>query len=451
MNPLSTISNHTSISTIDTKEIEDSPSTPCTPPFHPDMNKPILPNIIALPPPIKTPELKRKRVDSPNPDSPSSYNSSTSIDANLDNIPCKKPKAKKPTPTPRRCSYCSISSTPMWRHGPPSHPHLCNSCGVKWKRGKILRESPPGKHFTGCGVNSPPQHKKLDSNLSVITTNLSSAKISSSSTTSSFCYTDDKSLNTITEPFTLTKSISKKSFSDNHMNDFHLGLPTPDATRPSTPAGPESLSPAKLNVSDTTITTTIEIPTTMNTSNSCASSSSELSATKDRIREFANMLASMKQENVKLLYDVLTTAVGIQTGGISTRSGRSCYLNSTMKTATTGTGNISSQKNSYTSVNEMTLTSSMTSSLSSSCSSSSSTSSCNSLTTVSSRLIPQSECARTAMTASRSSLSSSSFSSSSSSSWGCRMEQQDEMNVFEIDLGGVSEGVWRRVREVCFS
>ena len=41
----------------------------------------------------------------------------------------------------RRCAYCGTSSTPMWRHGPGSYQNLCNSCGVKWRRGKILQSA----------------------------------------------------------------------------------------------------------------------------------------------------------------------------------------------------------------------------------------------------------------------------------------------------------------------
>ena len=40
----------------------------------------------------------------------------------------------------RVCAYCGARTTPMWRHGPPSFDPLCNSCGVKWRRGRILQE-----------------------------------------------------------------------------------------------------------------------------------------------------------------------------------------------------------------------------------------------------------------------------------------------------------------------
>jgi hypothetical protein len=41
----------------------------------------------------------------------------------------------------KKCSYCNTTATPMWRHGPDHCPVLCNSCGVKFKRGRILSEN----------------------------------------------------------------------------------------------------------------------------------------------------------------------------------------------------------------------------------------------------------------------------------------------------------------------
>ncbi|KAJ1570083.1 hypothetical protein HK096_002574 [Nowakowskiella sp. JEL0078] len=38
----------------------------------------------------------------------------------------------------RRCDYCNATTTPMWRHGPVGYDDLCNKCGVKWMRGRIL-------------------------------------------------------------------------------------------------------------------------------------------------------------------------------------------------------------------------------------------------------------------------------------------------------------------------
>ncbi|KAJ3306924.1 hypothetical protein HDV03_003247 [Kappamyces sp. JEL0829] len=40
----------------------------------------------------------------------------------------------------RKCDYCAATVTPMWRHGPPGYEDLCNKCGVKWMRGRILSD-----------------------------------------------------------------------------------------------------------------------------------------------------------------------------------------------------------------------------------------------------------------------------------------------------------------------
>ncbi|KAJ3275501.1 hypothetical protein HDV01_000328 [Terramyces sp. JEL0728] len=59
---------------------------------------------------------------------------------------------------PRRCNYCGATSTPMWRHGPGEYTNLCNSCGVKWRRGKILHSGENRHHL--CKPVSPPKKKK---------------------------------------------------------------------------------------------------------------------------------------------------------------------------------------------------------------------------------------------------------------------------------------------------
>ncbi|KAI8612598.1 hypothetical protein BC830DRAFT_1135983, partial [Chytriomyces sp. MP71] len=42
-------------------------------------------------------------------------------------------------PAIKLCSHCGTKNTPMWRHGPIGYDILCNGCGVKWKRGRILQ------------------------------------------------------------------------------------------------------------------------------------------------------------------------------------------------------------------------------------------------------------------------------------------------------------------------
>lgn len=41
-----------------------------------------------------------------------------------------------------KCAYCSTRYTAMWRPGPGGHGTLCNSCGIQWKRGEILKGAP---------------------------------------------------------------------------------------------------------------------------------------------------------------------------------------------------------------------------------------------------------------------------------------------------------------------
>ncbi|KAI9204620.1 uncharacterized protein BJ171DRAFT_98740 [Polychytrium aggregatum] len=44
----------------------------------------------------------------------------------------------KPAQAQRHCHYCMATQTPMWRHGPPEYPDLCNRCGVKYMRGRLI-------------------------------------------------------------------------------------------------------------------------------------------------------------------------------------------------------------------------------------------------------------------------------------------------------------------------
>jgi hypothetical protein len=47
----------------------------------------------------------------------------------------------------------------MWRHGPGNYTNLCNSCGVKWRRGKILASGEHRHHL--CKPLTPPKVKKV--------------------------------------------------------------------------------------------------------------------------------------------------------------------------------------------------------------------------------------------------------------------------------------------------
>ncbi|KAJ3112229.1 hypothetical protein HDU96_004766 [Phlyctochytrium bullatum] len=55
----------------------------------------------------------------------------------------------------RQCSFCGTEKTPMWRHGPAGFDPLCNGCGVKWKRGRILKGYEKRKRSTSSSPRPP--------------------------------------------------------------------------------------------------------------------------------------------------------------------------------------------------------------------------------------------------------------------------------------------------------
>lgn len=94
-----------------------------------------------------------------------SDSSSSEEDDNDDDDTVAAPKSakKKSNPAPnaaRKCSYCGTTSTPMWRHGPGDYTNLCNSCGVKWRRGKILSSGDNRHHL--CKNSSAAKPKKVN-------------------------------------------------------------------------------------------------------------------------------------------------------------------------------------------------------------------------------------------------------------------------------------------------
>ncbi|KAE8778093.1 GATA transcription factor 28 [Hordeum vulgare] len=47
--------------------------------------------------------------------------------------------AKKEGP----CGHCGVTSTPLWRNGPPDKPVLCNACGSRWRiKGTLVNYTP---------------------------------------------------------------------------------------------------------------------------------------------------------------------------------------------------------------------------------------------------------------------------------------------------------------------
>uniref|UniRef100_A0A7S3A900 GATA-type domain-containing protein n=1 Tax=Rhodosorus marinus TaxID=101924 RepID=A0A7S3A900_9RHOD len=45
---------------------------------------------------------------------------------------------KTPPQVDRICKQCSAVETPLWRAGPAGPKTLCNACGVRWKKGKLV-------------------------------------------------------------------------------------------------------------------------------------------------------------------------------------------------------------------------------------------------------------------------------------------------------------------------
>lgn len=83
----------------------------------------------------------------------------------------------------RKCAYCGTTSTPMWRHGPGDFTNLCNSCGVKWRRGKILSTGDNRHHL--CKTSSSAAKKSSSSSSSASSTKDSSPTLIGGSSSSS--------------------------------------------------------------------------------------------------------------------------------------------------------------------------------------------------------------------------------------------------------------------------
>lgn len=73
-----------------------------------------------------------------NPSLPSSQRGSISSSASSNSSTTNSSNHEVAKAIPGKvCGYCAATITPMWRHGPPSCPDLCNKCGVKYMRGRL--------------------------------------------------------------------------------------------------------------------------------------------------------------------------------------------------------------------------------------------------------------------------------------------------------------------------
>ncbi|KAL8150914.1 hypothetical protein V2J09_020722 [Rumex salicifolius] len=64
------------------------------------------------------------------------------------------------------CYHCGVTSTPLWRNGPPEKPILCNACGSRWRiKGTLSNYTP--LHFR-AKEDVKMKKRKLNSHNSVV-------------------------------------------------------------------------------------------------------------------------------------------------------------------------------------------------------------------------------------------------------------------------------------------
>ncbi|KAF7019698.1 unnamed protein product [Triticum aestivum] len=61
-------------------------------------------------------------------------------------------KVKKEGP----CCHCRVMSSPLWRHGPPEKPVLCNACGTRWRKKGTLDNYTPAPQVQRKQPNKTP-------------------------------------------------------------------------------------------------------------------------------------------------------------------------------------------------------------------------------------------------------------------------------------------------------
>ncbi|CAH8388817.1 unnamed protein product [Eruca vesicaria subsp. sativa] len=51
------------------------------------------------------------------------------------------------------CYHCGVTSTPLWRNGPPEKPVLCNACGSRWRtKGSLVNYTPLHSRAEGAEI-----------------------------------------------------------------------------------------------------------------------------------------------------------------------------------------------------------------------------------------------------------------------------------------------------------
>ncbi|KAI9355398.1 hypothetical protein DFJ73DRAFT_919671 [Zopfochytrium polystomum] len=123
--------------------------------------EPLLPQSMSLgrhPPAIVPPRASKSTPQKISNATPSKLSSTTTTLAKP--TPSTKSGSQKPDYASRSCACCGTRVTPMWRQGPKGLDILCNGCGVKYRRGKLvvdgtLLESPPPRSPAAHSVRLP--------------------------------------------------------------------------------------------------------------------------------------------------------------------------------------------------------------------------------------------------------------------------------------------------------
>ncbi|ORZ24430.1 hypothetical protein BCR42DRAFT_402939 [Absidia repens] len=91
-------------------------------------------------------------------------------------------RGKESSTGTRKCIYCNVTSTPMWRRGPEGAGTLCNACGVKWKHGKILSGYSNSSQNHGSSNTDPEEFNKKKVKTTTTTTKANRTKDTTSTT-----------------------------------------------------------------------------------------------------------------------------------------------------------------------------------------------------------------------------------------------------------------------------
>lgn len=62
----------------------------------------------------------------------------------------------------KKCAFCFVRNSPIWRQGPDGHGTLCHSCGIKWRQGRIAANAEfKKKKSASVSISSLPEYSKI--------------------------------------------------------------------------------------------------------------------------------------------------------------------------------------------------------------------------------------------------------------------------------------------------